>query len=126
MFWKVYQKENIDMNRTSETPAHFGCPKGGGKKWTFLPRDLPLSKFQIWNLEISSFEKNYVCPYHLISCESHVWKSQMIKGTFIHFHSSENEWIWMNIWLNFDAFEGLREQLFSFELAYFEISFVTK
>ena len=36
---------------------------------------------------------------------------------------NEYEWI---IWLNFDAFGGLREQLFSFELTYFEISFVTK
>ena len=32
MFWKVYQKDNINMNRMSETPANFGCPKGGGKK----------------------------------------------------------------------------------------------
>ena len=32
MFWKVYQKDNINMNRTSETDANFGCPKRGGKK----------------------------------------------------------------------------------------------
>ena len=26
MFWKVYQKDNIDMNRTSETNANFAVP----------------------------------------------------------------------------------------------------
>ena len=81
-----------------------------------LPRDLPLSKFQIWNLEISSFEKNYS---YLISCESH----KRLKIRFWHFRSSENEWIWMNTWLKFDAFEGLREPLLSFELIYFRNSF---
>ena len=57
MFWKVYQKDmhdinmnrtsetnanfgcpkghNINMNRTSETNANFGCPKGGGKSELF-------------------------------------------------------------------------------------------
>ena len=47
-----------------------------------------------------------------------VWKSQPIKGTFCHFHSSENEWIWMNIWLNSDG-----EPLLSFQLIYFRNSF---
>ena len=51
------------------------------KKMNFLPRDLPLSKFQIWNLEIFSFEKTKCVP-HL------VWQ---LKIHFCHYHSSQNE-----------------------------------
>ena len=28
LFWKVYQRDNININRKSETPGVFGCPKG--------------------------------------------------------------------------------------------------
>ena len=35
-------------------------PKGNFKKWTFLPRDLPFSKLQMWNLGICSFEEKYI------------------------------------------------------------------
>ena len=28
LFWKVYQKDNININRKSETPGNIGCPKG--------------------------------------------------------------------------------------------------
>ena len=81
----------------------FGCPKGVEK--SVLPRDLSFSKFQIWKLEISSFQK--VCSSYLILCESH----KRLNIQLCHFHSSENEWIWMNIWLNFDAFEGLQRAI---------------
>ena len=32
LFWKVYQKDNIDINRESEIPGNFGFPKGLEKK----------------------------------------------------------------------------------------------
>ena len=28
MFWKAYQKYNININRKSESLGNFGCPKG--------------------------------------------------------------------------------------------------
>ena len=75
--------------------------QGSWKKWTFLPRDSPFSKVQIWHLEIFSFEKTKWShmPHFL-------WQSQMINDALRHFHSSQNEWIWMKIWLNFYAFKG--------------------
>ena len=35
LFWKVYQKDNIDINRKSETPGNFSCPKGVEKSDLF-------------------------------------------------------------------------------------------
>ena len=46
-----------------------------------------------------------------------------LKVHFCHFQSLENEWIWMNIWLNFDAFDGLHRAIAFFELIYFRNSF---
>ena len=35
LFWTVYQKDNININRKSETPGNFGCPKGVEKSELF-------------------------------------------------------------------------------------------
>ena len=37
LFWKVYEKNNININRKSETPGNFGCPKGV-EKVIFSPK----------------------------------------------------------------------------------------
>ena len=39
------QKDNINIHRKFEISGNFGCSKGVEKNLTFLPRDLPLSKF---------------------------------------------------------------------------------
>ena len=90
------------------------CPKGD-KKRNFLSWVLPFSKFHIWwNLEISSFEKKNLSVSH----RSHfVWKSWMIKGTFYHFHSSQNDWT--SMLLNGHYLQSL----FSFQLIHFRNSF---
>ena len=41
----------------------------------------------------SSLLKNQVCPIYFNSCEGYGW----LKVPFCHFHSSQNEWIWMNV-----------------------------
>ena len=51
------------MNRKSDTPGNFGCPKGVQKSELFSQETyIPLSKSRIWNLEISSFEKTKCVP----------------------------------------------------------------
>ena len=54
-------EDNINIHRKFETPGNFGSPKGV-LKINFFSRDLALSKFQICNLEISSFEKTTCVP----------------------------------------------------------------
>ena len=39
------------MNRTSKTPANFGCPKGGGKKVNFCTKRPVLYHFQNFRYE---------------------------------------------------------------------------
>ena len=77
------------------------------KKVNFSPKGpitLKISDMKPWNL---LFWKNEVCPSYLISCESHEW----LKVPFCLFHSSQNKWIWMNIWLHFYTFEGLQRAI---------------
>ena len=72
------------------------------KKWNFLPRDIPCSKFKIWHIP------------------DFVWMSQMIKGTFLSFSLITDEWIWMNIysWTS-TLLKDFREPLLSFKLIHF-------
>ena len=46
LFWKVYQKYSININRKSETPGNFGCPKGVEKSELFS-QETYYSKVQI-------------------------------------------------------------------------------
>ena len=38
LLWKVHQKDNININRTFESPGNFSCPKGVGKSELFTEK----------------------------------------------------------------------------------------
>ena len=43
---KVYQKNNININRTFETPGNFGCPKGVEKSELFCQESYHSQNFK--------------------------------------------------------------------------------
>ena len=118
MFWKVYQKDNININRKSETPGNFGCSKGVEKSKLFSQETYHSQKFRYETLKSLLLKKLNVSllPYF-------VWKSQTIKGAFLSF-SLFRKWINMNeymieLWCFWRTLESL---IYSFELIYFRNS----
>ena len=121
MFWKVYQKDNININRKSETPGNFGCPKGVEKSELFSQETYHSQNFRNETLKSHLLKKTKCAPLpHL------VWKSQTIIGTFLWF-SLIREWMNLNEYIIYDwtlmLLKDFREPLLSFELIYFRISF---
>ena len=73
----------------------FWLSQGSLKEWTFLPRDLPLSQFQIWDLEISSFEKTKYVPLTSFRVKvTNDWRYIFVIFT----HQGMNEYEWMYDW----------------------------
>ena len=101
-------------------PWKFWLSKGSWKKWTFLPRDLSLSKFQIWNLEISSFEKTKYVPLTSFRVKlTNDWRYIFVIS-LIREWLNMNEYIYMiELW----CFWRTSESHSSFELIYFRNSF---
>ena len=93
----------------------FWLSQSSWKKWTFLPRDLRLSKFQIWNLEISSFEKTKYAPFISFPVKvTNDWWYIFVVFT----HQGINEYEWIYDWTLMPLMD-FREPLLSFELIYF-------
>ena len=87
LFWKVYHKDNMNIHTKFKNYWDFWLFQWSWTKWTFLPRDLPFSKFQKWNLR-NLFWKTECTPHF-------VWRSRTIKGTFLSF-SLVKKWMNMN------------------------------
>ena len=79
-FWKVYQKDNIDINRKSETPENFGCPKGVQKSELFSQET-----YHSQNFRYETFKSPLLKKLSVSLLPHFVWKSQTIKGTFLSF-----------------------------------------
>ena len=117
MFWKVYQKYNININRKSETPGNFGCPKGILKSELFSQGTYHSQNFRY------ETSKSPILKKLSMSLLSHfVWKSQTIEGTFLPFSLRVNEYEWMYDWTLMNL-KDFRKPLLSLELIYFRSSF---
>ena len=81
------------MNRTSETPANFGCPREVEKSELFYQETHHSQNFRNENLEISPFEKPECAPissFHVkVTCESH---KRLKVHLFIFTHQRMNEY----------------------------------
>ena len=80
LFWKVHENDNININRRSETPGNFGCPKGFDKSELFSQETYHSQNFRYETLKSPLLKKISVSilPHF-------VRKSQTIKGTFLSF-----------------------------------------
>ena len=86
----IMMKDNININRKSEIPGNFGCPKGFEKSELFFQETYHSQNFRYETLKSPLLKKLSVSllPHF-------VWKSQTIKGTFLSF-SLIREWMNMN------------------------------
>ena len=74
------------MNRKSETPGNFGCPKGVEKSELFSQETYHSQNFRYETLKSPLLKKlsMSLLPHFVLN-------SQTIEGTFLSFHSSEND-----------------------------------
>ena len=108
MFWKVYQKDNNNINIKSETPGNFGPTK--------RPTTLKISDMKPWNL---LFWKKLSVPVTSFRVKvTNDWRYIFV----ILAHQKMNEYEWIYDW-TLMLLKDFREPLLSFELIYFRNSF---
>ena len=109
LFWKVYQKDNIDINRKSETPGNFSCPKGVEKSDLFSQETYHSLNFGYETLKSLLLKKTKCVP--LTSFRVKFTNHQ--RYIFVVFtHQRMNDCTLMLL-------KDFREPLFSFELIHF-------
>ena len=91
MFWKVFQKDNMNVNRKCKNLWNSSCPKGVKKK-NLSPKRLTNQNFRCEILNYLLLEK-LKCIHFPISCESHQW----LKVCWCQFHASHNKYL-IELW----------------------------
>ena len=71
LFWNVFQKDNINIDRKPETHGSFGCPEGVEKSELFSQETYHSQNFRYETLRSPLLKKKLSMPSYLISCESH-------------------------------------------------------